>query len=73
MKRTIVQKDSYYDSVFLMLITRDVKKLDGIAEAVVSMGTEMNLDLLKDMGFEFKYSSYRDGYARMIEREDTRP
>ena len=50
MKRIILRKDSYYDSVFLMLISADIKKMDGISEAVVAMGTEMNLDLLNDMG-----------------------
>jgi len=49
-KRIILRKDSYYDSVFLMLISADIKKMDGISEAVVAMGTEMNLDLLNDMG-----------------------
>ena len=50
MKRIILRKDSYYDSVFLMLISSDIKKMDGVSEAVVAMGTEMNLDLLNDMG-----------------------
>lgn len=50
MKRIILRKDSYYDSVFLMLISSDIKKMDGVSEAVVAMGTEMNLDLLRDMG-----------------------
>ncbi len=50
MKRIILRKDSYYDSVFLMLISADINKMDGVSEAVVAMGTEMNLDLLKDMG-----------------------
>ncbi|MCG8478251.1 MAG: acyl-CoA synthetase FdrA [Spirochaetales bacterium] len=49
MKRIILRKDSYYDSVFLMLISADIKKMEGISEAVVAMGTEMNLDLLNDM------------------------
>jgi succinyl-CoA synthetase alpha subunit len=49
-KKAIVEKDSYYDSVFLMLINRDVKAVDGVNDAVVSMGTEMNVDLVKDMG-----------------------
>jgi FdrA protein len=49
-KRIILRKDSYYDSVFLMLISSDIKKMDGVSEAVVAMGTEMNLDLLNDMG-----------------------
>lgn len=50
MKRVMVRKDSYFDSVFLMLISTDVKKLPGIAEAVVAMGTEMNRDLIAGMG-----------------------
>ena len=52
MKRIILRKDSYYDSVFLMLISVDIKKMDGVSEAVVAMGTEMNLDLLNDMGLK---------------------
>lgn len=50
MKRIILRKDSYYDSVFLMLISSDIKQMGGITEAVVAMGTEMNLDLLSGMG-----------------------
>ncbi|MEX2444052.1 MAG: acyl-CoA synthetase FdrA [Alkalispirochaeta sp.] len=50
MKRIILRKDSYYDSVFLMLISSNIKKMKGISEAVVAMGTEMNVDLLNDMG-----------------------
>lgn len=50
MKRILLRKDSYYDSVFLMLISTDVKKMEGVTDAVVAMGTEMNLDLIQDMG-----------------------
>ncbi len=50
MKQILVQKDAYYDSVFLMLINQDVKKIEGITEAVVSMGTELNVELLGEMG-----------------------
>ncbi len=49
MKRIVVHKNSYYDSVFLMSINQDVKSVPGIRDAVVAMGTEMNRDLLKDM------------------------
>ena len=52
MKKTLVEKDSYYDSVFLMLINKEVKQVPGIKDAVVSMGTEMNLGLLKDIGLD---------------------
>lgn len=50
MKRIVLRKDSYFDSVFLMLISTEVKKMDGVTEAVVAMGTEMNLELIRDMG-----------------------
>ena len=52
MKKTLVKKDSYYDSVFLMLMSRELKATPGVTEAIVAMGTEMNLDLLRTMGFE---------------------
>ncbi len=63
MKRVIVRKDSYYDSVFLMLISTDIKKIDGVEEAVVAMGTEMNVDLITEMGLgtdEVKASTPND-------------
>lgn len=46
----MVHKDSYYDSVVLMSISADIKKIEGVNEAVVAMGTGVNLELLKDMG-----------------------
>ncbi len=52
MKRIIVRKDSYYDSVVLMSISAEIKKIDGVGEAVVAMGTEVNLTLIKDMGLD---------------------
>lgn len=53
-KRVVVEKDSYYDSVFLMLINREVKQIEGVTEAVVSMGTDVNVTLLKEMGLADK-------------------
>ncbi len=51
MKQIAVRKDSYYDSVFLMLSARALKSLAGVSEAVVAMATPMNLELLAGMGF----------------------
>ncbi|MFZ2958769.1 MAG: acyl-CoA synthetase FdrA [Candidatus Ozemobacteraceae bacterium] len=42
-----IRKDTYFDSVTLMLITNQVKKIDGIEQAVVGMGTDYNIDSLK--------------------------
>jgi succinyl-CoA synthetase alpha subunit len=49
-KKIFVRKNAYYDSVFLMLATKGLKQQPGITEAVVAMGTEVNLGLLKEMG-----------------------
>jgi FdrA protein len=50
-KKVFVEKDSYHDSVFLMLTSKEVKGFPGVSEAVVVMATEMNLDLLSRLGF----------------------
>ena len=51
MKKAFVKKDSYFDSVSLMLMSRELKTTSGVADAMVAMGTAMNIDLLKTMGF----------------------
>lgn len=47
MIQAIVRENAYYDSVTLMLISREMKKLDGVEEVLVGMGTDLNLDLVK--------------------------
>jgi FdrA protein len=49
--KVMVRKDAYFDSVVLMLLSRELKGHPGVADAVVAMGTPMNLDLLVSMGF----------------------
>ncbi len=51
MKRVTIRKDSYVDSVFLMLLSKELEERPGVASATVAMGTPMNLDLLKDQGY----------------------
>lgn len=52
MKQIKIKKDAYYDSVFLMLASKAVKAIDGVMEAVASMGTGTNRGLLVDIGFD---------------------
>ena len=52
MKTVFVEKESYYDSALLMLTSQEVKKTSGVHDATVAMGTAMNLDLLRSLGFE---------------------
>lgn len=49
MINAIVKKNAYNDSVTLMLISREIQKLDGVDEVLVGMGTELNLDLVKTL------------------------
>jgi FdrA protein len=50
-KKATVRKDSYFDSVFLMSLSKKLKESGGIADAVVAMGTPMNLELLTSQGY----------------------
>lgn len=47
-----VRKGAYHDSVTLLQVSRDVAAVDGVAAAQVAMGTELNLDVLRGMGFD---------------------
>ena len=51
MKAVTIARERYYDSVFLMLITREVKVLSGINDAVVSLATPSNVENLARVGF----------------------
>lgn len=45
-----VRKNAYYDSVTLMIISKDVKKLPGVKEALVGMGTDLNREIAENIG-----------------------
>lgn len=49
--RIVVRKDSYQDSVFLMRISRDLKAVAGVSDAIVAMATPHNKTLLRDSGY----------------------
>jgi succinyl-CoA synthetase alpha subunit/pyrimidine deaminase RibD-like protein len=42
----------YHDSVTLMLVSRQVAAAPGVSAAQVAMATELNLDVVRGMGFE---------------------
>lgn len=47
-----VRRGAYHDSVTLLQVSRTVAAVDGVTAAQVAMGTELNLDVLRDMGFD---------------------
>jgi len=58
----VVKRNLFRDSIQLMRLSEDVKKLEGVDDAVVSMGTDTNRRLLKDLGLLGPESrSARDG------------
>jgi FdrA protein len=46
----VVKRNLFRDSIQLMRLTEDVKRLDGVDDAVVSMGTGTNRRLLQELG-----------------------
>jgi FdrA protein len=48
--RAVIRKNAYYDSVTLMAISKKIEGIHGVANAVVSMGTDMNKELLQNAG-----------------------
>lgn len=48
--KVIIEKNAYHDSVTLMSLSGKILELEGVEEAVVSMATQMNKDLLDHIG-----------------------
>lgn len=45
-----IRKNAYYDSVTLMLISKEIKQIEGVAEVLVGMGTDLNKELSSNLG-----------------------
>ena len=50
MIKTIIKENLYLDSVFLMTAGKEVKNVNGIRNAVLVMGTELNKSVLEELG-----------------------
>ena len=50
-ERIVIHRGTYHDSAFLMRVARQLEQVEGIADAVVLMGTPMNLELIRGAGF----------------------
>lgn len=48
--KTIIKANAYFDSVTLMSISKIMKEIPGVAEAVVGMGTALNKELIEKVG-----------------------
>ena len=50
--RVEIHPGRYHDSVRLMQASKAVQNVEGVVDALIAMGTELNLSLLADMGFD---------------------
>lgn len=57
MLKNIVRKNAYYDSVFLMSLTAQIKALDEVDDCAVMMATPANKEMLSERGLLTKESS----------------
>ncbi len=57
MKRILIERNRYFDSVFLMRISHELERLPEVNQAIVAMGTRANLDSLKAVGFAMDESA----------------
>jgi len=48
--RTLIKPSAYHDSVSLMLVARELAKLEGVRDAAVVMATEANKSILDEAG-----------------------
>jgi hypothetical protein len=48
--QTVIRKNLYVDSIFLMNATRAMLKLTAVDDAVVAMGSDMNKTVLAEFG-----------------------
>lgn len=52
MLQTIIKKNSYQDSVVLMLLTSKLNQLDEVLRVSIMMGTPSNIDIFRASGFD---------------------
>ncbi|MBD3206815.1 acyl-CoA synthetase FdrA [Candidatus Bathyarchaeota archaeon] len=49
-KKNIVKKEKYYDSVLLLRVSQKAQEFEGVKEVAVVMGTDSNKEILKELG-----------------------
>jgi FdrA protein len=56
--KVVIKRNTYFDSVSLMSLSTKANRIEGIEQAVVAMGTEMNKGVLRNVGL---FTSEVDG------------
>jgi len=69
-KRVVVHENRYADSVTLMGIGDNVKKLPGVQLAEVQMGTPANLEVMRGLGFDIPASASANDLVIALAADD---
>lgn len=48
--KVVIKQSTYFDSVSLMSLSTKANQIEGVEQAVIAMGTEMNKEVLKNVG-----------------------
>ncbi|GGP10795.1 acyl-CoA synthetase FdrA [Oceanobacillus neutriphilus] len=48
--KTVIKKNTYFDSVTLMTISTRANELESVKTAMIGMGTDMNIEVIRDVG-----------------------
>jgi FdrA protein len=48
--KVVIKSNTYFDSVSLMALSTKANQIEGVEQAVIAMGTEMNKEVLKNVG-----------------------
>ncbi|TYB68585.1 FdrA family protein [Nonomuraea sp. PA05] len=56
----LVRRGAYHDSVTLMRVSRALSELPGVQAAMVAMATDLNVSILREMGFDVPASDPGD-------------
>ena len=48
--QVVIKRNTYFDSVSLMSLSTKANRIEGVEQAVVAMGTEMNKGVLRNVG-----------------------
>ncbi|SMQ62833.1 Succinyl-CoA synthetase, alpha subunit [Bacillus sp. OV166] len=48
--KAIVKENTYFDSVSLMSLSTKANQIEGVEQAIITMGTEMNKEVMKNVG-----------------------
>ncbi|MFJ7647037.1 acyl-CoA synthetase FdrA [Lysinibacillus sp. NPDC097279] len=73
--KVLIERNAYHDSVTLMSLSSKMNSIEGVEQAVISMATQMNKDLLANIGLltdEAKVATANDLIIALITDTDER-